>query len=83
MENAASASGSQHVYAPYGTVLEAAFVDPAYVWPPPDGEGRNAIELQASVNLMTMDDDDGATVLTTESQKERMRLPEKPSKKKN
>ena len=36
-----------------GTILEAAFVDPAYSWPPKDGEGRNAIELQASTALLT------------------------------
>lgn len=35
-----------------GTVLEAAFVDPAYQWPPADGEGKNAIELKASQSLM-------------------------------
>ncbi len=35
-----------------GTILEAAFVDPAYSWPPQDGEGRNAIELQAATNLL-------------------------------
>ena len=35
-----------------GTVLEAAFVDPAYQWPPPDGQGKNAIELKASQALM-------------------------------
>ena len=35
-----------------GTVLEAAFVDPAYQWPPPDGQGKNAIELKASQTLM-------------------------------
>jgi len=35
-----------------GTVLEAAFVDPAYQWPPPDGQGKNAIELKASQSLM-------------------------------
>jgi hypothetical protein len=34
-----------------GTILEAAFVDPAYSWPHADGEGRNAVELQV------MDDD--------------------------
>jgi hypothetical protein len=34
-----------------GTILEAAFVDPAYSWPPADGEGKNAVELQV------MDDD--------------------------
>lgn len=36
-----------------GTILEAAFVDPSYNWPPKDGEGRNAIELQASTALLT------------------------------
>lgn len=35
-----------------GTLLEAAFVDPAYHWPPPDGQGKNAIELKASQSLM-------------------------------
>ena len=35
-----------------GTMLEAAFVDPAYSWPPADGQGKNAIELQASTALM-------------------------------
>lgn len=35
-----------------GTILEAAFVDPAYSWPPADGQGRNAIELQASTALI-------------------------------
>ncbi|CAB9512329.1 expressed unknown protein [Seminavis robusta] len=35
-----------------GTILEAAFVDPAYQWPPPDGQGKNAIELKASQSLM-------------------------------
>jgi hypothetical protein len=29
-----------------GTLLEAAFVDSAYSWPPADGEGKNAVELQ-------------------------------------
>eukprot|EP00529_Nitzschia_sp_RCC80_P010450 CAMPEP_0113514054 /NCGR_PEP_ID=MMETSP0014_2-20120614/40199_1 /TAXON_ID=2857 /ORGANISM="Nitzschia sp." /LENGTH=798 /DNA_ID=CAMNT_0000410515 /DNA_START=22 /DNA_END=2418 /DNA_ORIENTATION=- /assembly_acc=CAM_ASM_000159 len=57
-----------------GTILEAAFVDPAYQWPPPDGAGKNAIELQASVNLV----DDNDSVRTTESQKERMSFPPKP-----
>lgn len=57
-----------------GTALEAAFVDPAYQWPPPDGAGRNAIELQASVNLM----EDSESVRTTESQRDRMRLPVRP-----
>jgi hypothetical protein len=40
-----------------GTVLEAAFVDPAYQWPPPDGQGKNAIELKASQSLMADLDD--------------------------
>ena len=35
-----------------GTILEAAFVDPAYSWPPAEGQGRNAIELTASSALM-------------------------------
>lgn len=58
----------------YGTVLEAAFVDPAYQWPPPDGEGKNAIELQASIALL----DDSDSVKTTESQRRRMEIPPKP-----
>jgi hypothetical protein len=57
-----------------GTILEAAFVDPAYSWPPQDGEGKNAIELQASINLM----DDSASDCTTSSVKDRMKLPTKP-----
>jgi hypothetical protein len=66
-----------------GTILEAAFVDPAYQWPSPDGVGKNAIELQASVNIML---DDNESIKTTESQKERMTIPENPAvseKKKN
>ncbi|KAG7338101.1 hypothetical protein IV203_016970 [Nitzschia inconspicua] len=62
-------------YGAAGTILEAAFVDPAYDWPPPDGFGKNAIELQASVNLI----DDSDSVRTTESQKQRMSIPPKPS----
>jgi hypothetical protein len=58
----------------FGTILEAAFVDPAYQWPPPDGEGKNAIEMQASITLMN----DGDSVQTTESQRERMEIPPKP-----
>lgn len=61
----------------YGTVLEAAFVDPAYNWPPAEGEGRNAIELQASLSLLA-DGDDGS-VATTESQRQRMVIPPKPA----
>lgn len=74
---------------PKGTVLEAAFVDPAYSWPPKDGEGRNAIELQATADLLGNDratqryahgnnDDDNNTVQTTESMLRRMAMPEKP-----
>lgn len=62
-------------YGSAGTILEAAFVDPAYDWPPPDGIGKNAIELQASVNLM----EDSDSVRTTESQKQRMTIPPKPT----
>lgn len=64
---------------PTGTILEAAFVDPAYSWPPKDGEGRNAIELQASVLLLNDNnagDDD--SMATTETEKRRMRMPRKP-----
>jgi len=35
-----------------GTIFEAAFVDPAYTWPPAEGQGKNAIELQASTALI-------------------------------
>ena len=59
-----------------GTILEAAFVDPAYSWPPQDGQGKNAIELQASIDLLQGNDD--MSVGTTESMKERMRVPLKP-----
>jgi hypothetical protein len=38
-----------------GTILEAAFVDPAYPWPPIEGQGKNAIELKANPNLLTPD----------------------------
>ena len=58
------------------TLLEAAFVDPAYSWPPQEGMGKNAIELQASSALLA--DADDASILTTDSQKERMTLPTKP-----
>jgi hypothetical protein len=56
-----------------GTILEAAFVDPAYPWPPVDGQGKNAIELQASAKLL--DDDDA----TTDGQREAMKMPKKPA----
>lgn len=65
----------------YGTVLEAAFVDPAYTWPPAEGEGRNAIELQASVSLLNEGrggDGDDDSVATTESERQRMLIPPKP-----
>jgi len=71
---AAAPASQPPLYGSAGTILEAAFVDPAYDWPPPDGVGKNAIELQASVNLI--DDDD--SVKTTESQKKRMTIPPKP-----
>jgi len=63
-------------YSSYGTILEAAFVDPAYNWPPPEGEGKNAIELQASTNLL----DETDSVKTTDSQRERMTIPPKPKR---
>mmetsp|Transcript_18755 Transcript_18755/g.21570 ORF Transcript_18755/g.21570 Transcript_18755/m.21570 type:complete len:852 (+) Transcript_18755:158-2713(+) len=34
------------------TYLEGAFVDPAYTYPPADGQGKHAIELQASSALL-------------------------------
>jgi len=36
-----------------GTIVDGAFVDPCYCWPPEEGVGRNAIELQASTALLT------------------------------
>jgi hypothetical protein len=60
-----------------GTILEAAFVDPAYSWPPSDGEGKNAIELQASILLLN-EDDDNDSVQTTEATKRSMRMPVRP-----
>lgn len=66
----------QQQFGTSGTVLEAAFVDPSYQWPPPDGVGKNAIELQASVSLVL---DDNESVKTTESEKERMTIPENPA----
>lgn len=63
-----------------GTILEAAFVDPAYTWPPEDGEGKNAIELQATLELLQGDED--ASVGTSNSMKERMMMPERPILKK-
>lgn len=69
-------------YVPSGTILEAAFVDPAYSWPPKDGEGRNAIELQASLDLLMKDVNDAVetdSLVTTESMKQRMQMPQKPN----
>ena len=59
-----------------GTILEAAFVDPAYSWPPKDGEGANAVELEATPALMEEDE------MTTAEEREAMKMPEKPVKKK-
>ena len=64
-----------------GTILEAAFVDPAYSWPPDDGQGKNAIELQASIKLLQSNDDnadDDASIFTTDSALQRMRPPNAP-----
>lgn len=71
-ESAAPATG--------GTILEAAFVDPAYSWPPADGQGKNAIELQASIKLLQSNDEnqDDASIFTTESALQRMRPPNAP-----
>ncbi len=41
-----------------GTILEAAFVDSAYSWPPNEGEGRNAVEMEADALLMAKADND-------------------------
>jgi hypothetical protein len=67
---------SQRQFGTAGTILEAAFVDPAYQWPSPEGVGNNAIELQASVNIML---DGNDSVMTTETQKKRMTIPPKPA----
>jgi hypothetical protein len=60
-----------------GTILEAAFVHPDYTWPPVEGQGKNAIELQASSNLLKggADDDDA----TTDGEREAMKMPKKPT----
>ncbi len=63
---------------PSGTILEAAFVDPAYSWPPKDGEGQNAIELQASVALLNEFLDD-SSIKTTETMRARMTPPARPN----
>lgn len=67
---------SQRHFGTAGTILEAAFVDPAYEWPSPEGVGKNAIELQASINIML---DDNDSVKTTVSQKQRMTIPPNPA----
>lgn len=64
-----------------GTILEAAFVDPAYTWPSADGQGKNAIELKASPILLKQGDDEDS-VYTTQSAAQRMRSPTKPRPKK-
>jgi len=43
-----------------GTILEAAFVDPAYNWPPKEGEGVNAVEMSASTLLLAKAEDGDA-----------------------
>jgi len=59
-----------------GTILEAAFVDPAYSWPPAEGMGKNAVELEATQKLLEIDDN--ASIHTTDSEKARMRAPDPP-----
>mmetsp|Transcript_7226 Transcript_7226/g.7901 ORF Transcript_7226/g.7901 Transcript_7226/m.7901 type:complete len:733 (-) Transcript_7226:2260-4458(-) len=55
MEETAPAPPQSNSYA--GAILEGAFVDPAYHWPPADGEGKNAVELKASSKLLKNEDD--------------------------
>jgi hypothetical protein len=74
MNRPAEEEGPKHQFSSYGTILEAAFCDPAYQWPPPDGEGKNAIELQASITLL----EDTESVQTTDSERARMAIPPKP-----
>lgn len=38
-----------------GTILEGAFIDPAYSWPPKEGEGKNAIEIVSNETGETED----------------------------
>ena len=71
-----NSSGAGGTSSNRGTILEAAFVDPAYSWPPEDGQGPNAIELQASLDLGR--DADAASEYTTESMTDRMSMPSKP-----
>ncbi len=44
-------------YISSGTILEAAFIDPAYSWPPQEGVGKNAFEVIASRGTNSTDDD--------------------------
>jgi hypothetical protein len=79
--SSAGAKRSALLGAARGTILEAAFVDPAYSWPPRDGEGKNAIELQASINLMRSNGDgdgDDASDRTTDTTRDRMKMPSRP-----
>jgi hypothetical protein len=66
-----------------GMILEAAFVDPAYSWPPVEGQGKNAIELQASVQLLDMngngDGNDDDSLNTTASEAAKLKMPTKPT----
>jgi hypothetical protein len=65
-----------------GTILEGAFVDPAYNWPPADGQGKNAIELQASLQLLGANGSvagDNDSVFTTDTARQRMKDPKLPS----
>jgi hypothetical protein len=71
-------SSKSKTLAAEGTILEAAFVDPAYPWPPIDGQGRNAIELQATIQLMQTPADDDVSYATTDSLRRRMVMPAKP-----
>lgn len=64
-----------------GNLLEAAFVDTAYTWPPEEGQGKNAIELQASLSLIQEEPDDTSSVQTTQSLRQRMVIPSKPKPK--
>jgi len=61
-----------------GKTLIAAFVDPAYSWPPADGQGKNAIELQATAELLNDGEEDDNDESTTNSEREAMKMPDKP-----
>ena len=58
-EHQAPAAGSPSGRAT-GTLLEAAFVDPAYPWPPEEGRGPRAVELRPSLALPRSADEGGA-----------------------